>query len=114
MSERVDQWAQSAIDTLATGQRARLQVFGNSMRPRILSRSFVTLAPRLAYAVGDVVLVDIEGRTRLHAIRELGTQAHDAGPMVLIGDERGRIDGWVPVTAIHGVVVEIEPTGAPK
>lgn len=81
------------------------------MRPRIMSGSTVTIAPGLALALGDVVLVDVDGRTTLHAIREVGTEAHSGRAMVLIGDERGRIDGWVDVSAVHGVVVAIDPPG---
>ena len=104
-------WAQSAIDALAAGVRCRLRVYGNSMRPRILSGSTVTLHPRLAVAVGDVVLVDVGGRTTLHAVREFSTQEPE--PLALIGDERGNVDGWVPLTAIqaYGTIVLLARTG---
>ena len=102
-------WAQPAIDLLTKGHRATIQVFGNSMRPRILSGSTVTIAPLGAYAVGDVVLVNVGDHVTLHGIRDAGAEAHSGVPLVLIGDERGNVDGWFPVSAIYGVVVDVVP-----
>ncbi len=93
-------WADAAIATLATGQRARLQAFGNSMRGRIESGSTVTLAPALAWAIGDAVLCRVGGRVTLHIVHAFGDG------QTIIANAHGHIDG--PAEAIYGVVVDVE------
>ena len=76
------------------------------MRPRILSGSTMALRPVGGQvAVEDVVLVDVPGRTTLHKVLQMDEL------LVLIGDERGGVDGWVSIEAVHGVVTAIVPPG---
>ncbi len=48
-------------------------------------------------SVGDVVLVRVHGRVYLHLIKST-----DRG-RYLIGNNRGRVNGWVGPDAIYGV-----------
>jgi hypothetical protein len=53
-------------------------------------------------AVGDIVLCKVNGREYLHLVKAI------QGNRVQIGNNRGRINGWVPAGAIFGRCVRIE------
>ena len=52
--------------------------------------------------VGDIVLVKVKGRVYLHLIKAL------RGDQYLIGNNKGRINGWVSRQAIYGKAVLIK------
>ena len=52
--------------------------------------------------VGDVVLCKVNGREYLHLVRAI------QGPRFQIGNNRGRINGWVSAGAIFGRCVRVE------
>jgi hypothetical protein len=54
--------------------------------------------------VGDIVLVRVNGHAYLHLIKAI-----DRGRF-LIGNNRGKINGWVGPNAIYGLATRIEPT----
>ena len=70
------------------------------MRGRIEDGQIVRLEPAVATGLrtGDVVLVRVHGHIYLHLIRALD------GSRFQIGNNRGRINGWVGPDAIYGVM----------
>lgn len=55
-----------------------------------------------ALKVGDVVLCKVNGREYLHLIKAI------QGPRFQIGNNRGRINGWISAGAIFGRCVAVE------
>jgi len=52
--------------------------------------------------VGDIVLCKVNGYEYLHLIKAI------QGPRFQIGNNRGRINGWVSQSAIYGKCVSVE------
>ena len=52
--------------------------------------------------VGDIVLCKVTAREYLHLIKAI------QGPRLQIGNNRGRINGWVSTQAIFGRCVRVE------
>lgn len=73
------------------------------MRGRIESGQLVTLAPVTPadVAVGDVILVQWQGNYPLHLVKEV------RDGQLLIGNNVGKINGWVPASAVRGKVVAV-------
>lgn len=97
-------YATLAIERLRDGQTAWIKPHGNSMRPRVNDGDLVTLAPAepAALQAGDIVLVRCRGSVLLHLIK-----ATD-GSRFLIGNNHGKINGWVGPSAIYGIATGIE------
>jgi hypothetical protein len=53
--------------------------------------------------VGDIVLCKVGGSEYLHLIKAI------QGERFQIGNNRGRINGWVGASCIFGKCVQIEP-----
>jgi hypothetical protein len=71
------------------------------MRGRIESGQLVSIAP-LAPAdmlVDDIVFVQWHGNYLLHLVKQID------GDRLLIGNNLGKINGWVPASAVKGKVV---------
>lgn len=68
------------------------------MKPLIKSGQQVTIEPIGARAIvpGDVVLCRVRGQHYLHLVRAV------QGDRYLIGNNRGRVNGWVGVGSIYG------------
>jgi hypothetical protein len=79
----------------------QVRPFGGSMRGRIESGQLVTLAPvsPAEVRVDDVVLVGWRGNFLLHLVKEI------QGGQLLIGNNLGKVNGWVPASAVVGKVV---------
>lgn len=99
-------WAKFAIEALQRGENVTIRPHGHSMRGRVNDGDRVTLAPAdpEQVEVGDVVLVRVNGNILLHLIK-----AKNDGRF-LIGNNRGKINGWVGPNSVYGVAVEIEPS----
>jgi len=95
-------WADHAIKKLQGGEEAVVKPRGNSMKPRVKSGATVTLEPvKVAgLEVGDVVLCRVKGRVYLHLVK-----ATQEG-RVLIGNNRGGVNGWT--RTVYGRAVEID------
>ena len=93
-----------ARQALAAGRQVQVQPFGGSMRGRIEFGQFVTLAPANGsdVRVDDVVLVEWRGNFLLHLVREF------QGDQLLIGNNLGKINGWVSAAAVVGKVIAVE------
>lgn len=74
------------------------------MMPRIRSGQLCTVAPIAATAlvVNDVVLCRVGAREYLHIVKQID------GERFQIGNNRGRINGWVTATSIFGRLEKIE------
>src|SRR6476660_8704300 len=97
-------WVNDARKELAAGRQVQVRPFGGSMRGRIESGKLVTLAPADAadIQVDDVVLVEWRGNFLLHLVKEVQDQ------QILIGNNLGKVNGWVAKSAVVGKVVAHE------
>jgi hypothetical protein len=73
------------------------------MRGRIESGQLVTLAPAVPseVRVDDVVLVEWKGNFLLHLVKEVQRD------QLLIGNNLGKVNGWVPAAAVAGRVIAV-------
>ena len=96
-------WVNEARQELAAGRQVRVRPFGGSMRGRIESGQLVTLAPVAPSEVHveDVVLVEWRGNFLLHLVKEM------RGGQLLIGNNVGKVNGWVPASAVVGKVIAV-------
>ncbi|HVT83534.1 MAG TPA: hypothetical protein VHM90_23030 [Phycisphaerae bacterium] len=94
-------WVNDAIRELRAGRTVQVQPTGGSMKGRIESGQTVTLTPvNIAQIqVDDVVLVAWKGNYLLHLVKEAKEEE------LLIGNNLGKANGWVPRTAVKGKVV---------
>lgn len=96
-------WVNEARKELAAGRQVQIRPHGGSMRGRIESGQLVTLAPvePSEARVDDVVLVEWRGSFLLHLVKEV------QGDQLLIGNNIGKVNGWVPGSALVGKVVAV-------
>jgi hypothetical protein len=97
-------WATRYIDQLKAGVTVRFRPRGNSMRGKIESGQLCTVAPLKDRLIlkNDIVLCKVNGREYLHLVTAL------KGEQIQIGNNRGRINGWISRTSIYGVCVNVE------
>jgi hypothetical protein len=97
-------WASAHIARLQGGETVQFRPRGNSMRGRIASRQLCTVEPvePATLQVGDVVLCKVNGRHYLHLVKAI------QGKRFQIGNNRGRINGWVGETSIFGKCTRVE------
>ena len=85
---------------LERGEQPTMRVFGNSMRPMILTKSKLTYAKTDDYQVGDVVMCKVKGRfIDAHKITKI-----DDGRF-MIANNHGRENGWT--RTIYGRVIAV-------
>lgn len=98
-------WAANHIAKLREGQTVSFRPHGHSMVPIILSGQLCTVEPIdvAALKVGDVVLCKVEQAEYLHLVKAID------GDRFQIGNNRGRINGWIPPSRIFGRLVKVEP-----
>jgi hypothetical protein len=96
-------WVNDARKELAAGRAVKVRPTGGSMRGRIESGQLVTLVPvdPAEVQVDDAVLVAWRGGFLLHLVKEA------TADQLLIGNNVGRINGWVPRSAVLGKVVAV-------
>jgi hypothetical protein len=96
-------WAKFAIETLQKGATTQVRPRGHSMKGKVEDGDLVTLAPcdPKSLAVDDIVLVRVKGTVYLHLIKAID------GERFLIGNNRGRLNGWVGPNALYGVATEV-------
>jgi len=97
-------WASKHIQKLQSGEPVAFRPRGNSMTGRIESGQLCTVEPvdPAALEVGDVVLCKVSGRQYLHLIKAI------QGERFQIGNNRGRINGWITRTSIYGRCTRVE------
>ena len=97
-------WALLHIAKLKLGETVSFRPKGNSMQGRIESGQLCTVQPIDASSlkVGDIVLCKVKGREFLHKITAT------RGAQFQIGNNKGRVNGWVSANSIFGKCVEIK------
>ena len=99
-------WATQYIAQLQDGETVQFRPRGNSMSGKIESGQLCTVEPiedPTALAVGDVVLCKVNGYQYIHLIRAI------QGSRFQIGNNRGRINGWITENSIYGKCIRVEP-----
>ena len=83
-------WATRAIETLQRGERVTICPKGTSMEPLVHDGQGVVLEPVQVTQVvtGDIVLCRVNGSDYLHLVKAVKPG------QVLIGNNRGRVNGW--------------------
>ncbi len=97
-------WATAHIEKLKAGETVSFRPRGNSMSGKIESGQLCTVHPVdvSSLRVGDIVLCKVNGREYLHLIKAI------QGERFQIGNNRGRINGWVSGNAIFGKCIRVE------
>jgi hypothetical protein len=98
-------WATPYITKLKLGETVSFRPRGNSMQGKIESGQLCTVEPINDYGTlekGDIVLCKVNGSEYLHLIKAI------QGKRFQIGNNRGRINGWITANSIFGKCVKIE------
>ncbi len=98
-------WATRYITKLKPGETVSFRPRGNSMQGKIESGQLCTVEPIADYDTlekGDIVLCKVNGSEYLHLIKAI------QGKRFQIGNNRGRINGWITANSIFGKCVKIE------
>jgi len=90
------------VERLLAGETIISKESGNSMLPLIKSRQPVKLAPVTweGCEVGDIVYCKVKGNLYTHLVK-----AKDPKRGVLIGNNKGRLNGWS--RQVYGKVIEV-------
>ncbi len=99
-------WAASHIARLKAGEVVSLRPRGNSMVGKIESGQLCTVASIADHSTlkaGAIVLCKVGGSEYLHLVKAI------QGERFQIGNNRGRINGWVGAGAICGECIRVEP-----
>lgn len=92
-------WASSYIAKLIEGEAVTFRPRGHSMSGIIESGQEVTVVPvepSDEIKKGDVVLCKVRGDHYLHLVKSV------RGDAFLIGNNRGRINGWTSRSRVYG------------
>jgi hypothetical protein len=97
-------WATPYIARLQQGETVQFRPRGNSMRGKIESGQLCTVEPvdPATLQAGDIVLCKVNGRQYLHLVKAV------QGDRFQIGNNRGKINGWVSRNSIYGKCVRVE------
>ena len=99
-------WATQYIAMLQEGETVQFRPRGNSMVGKIESGQLCTVEPidnPETLAVGDIVLCKVNGRQYIHLIKAI------QGKRFQIGNNRGRINGWISANSVFGKCIRVEP-----
>src|SRR6266851_3720757 len=101
-------WASQFIAQLQSGETVQFRPRGNSMQGKIESGQLYTVEPveTATLKAGDIVLCKVNGKQYLHLVKAL------QGKRFQIGNNRGRINGWVSENSIFGKCTRIECASA--
>ncbi len=96
-------WARHHIARLQQGETVSFRPRGHSMSGKIESGQLCTVTPlgTAALAVGDIVLCRVRGAEYLHLVKAI------RGERYQIGNNRGRINGWIGRNSIFGRLVSV-------
>ena len=97
-------WATHYIEKLKTGELVQFRPRGNSMKGKINSGQLVTVEPirDIILKKGDIVLCRVNGSQYLHLIKAI------QGERYQIGNNIGRINGWIGINSIYGICTEVK------
>gem|GEM_PF-493550 len=91
-------------EKLKNGETVSFRPRGNSMNGKIESGQLCTVEPigETKLKVGDIVLCKVNGREYLLLVKAI------QGERFQIGNNRGRINGWITVRSVFGKCVSIK------
>jgi len=98
-------WAAPYIEKLKLGETVSFRPRGHSMKGKIESGQLCTVKPIEnieKLQKGDIVLCKVNGNEYLHLIKAI------QGPRFQIGNNRGRINGWISANSIFGICTRID------
>jgi hypothetical protein len=97
-------WASHYIAKLKNGETVSFRPRGNSMSGKIESGQLCTVEPidPSNIEVGDIVLCKVKGYEYLHLVKAI------QGQRFQIGNNKGRINGWITANSIFGKCVDID------
>jgi SOS-response transcriptional repressor LexA len=97
-------WASEYIARLQAGDVVQFRPRGNSMKGKIESGQLCTVEPvdTDTLKVGDIVLCKVNGKQYLHLVKAIQEKQFQ------IGNNRGRINGWVGENSIFGKCTKVE------
>ncbi len=97
-------WASKYITSLTNNLTVKFRPQGNSMAGRIESGQLCTIQPVDAstLSVNDIVLCKVNGNEYLHLIKAIKDNKFQ------IGNNKGRINGWIDAKYIYGKLIKIE------
>ncbi len=97
-------WATSYIEDLKNGKTVQFRPRGNSMKGKVESGQLVTVMPINGRELqkGDIVLCKVNGSQYLHLIKAI------QGERFQIGNNIGRINGWITQNSIYGICTNVE------
>jgi hypothetical protein len=97
-------WASEFIIRLRNGETVQVRPRGYSMEGKIKSGQLCTIEPVVAATlkIGDIVLCKVNGKQYLHLVKAI------QGKRFQIGNNRGRINGWVGENGIFGKCIRID------
>lgn len=98
-------WATPYIAKLKNGETVSFRPCGNSMQGKIESGQLCTVEPIADFSrlqKGEIVLCKVNGAEYLHLIKAIN------GKRFQIGNNRGRINGWIGANSIFGKCIKIE------
>ena len=98
-------WATSHIEKLKQGETVKFRPRGHSMAGKVNDGQLVTVAPLVDganIAVGDIVLCKVKGNQFLHLVKAVKPDE------VLIGNNKGRTNGWASRRQVFGRLVSVE------
>jgi len=94
------------IQNLKNGNNVSFRPKGNSMQPKIESGNLVTVSPDTSsLSEGDIVFCKVKGNHYVHLVKSEKIEGDKK--MLLIGNNKGGINGWVSQNSIFGKVIEI-------
>jgi hypothetical protein len=96
-------WATRHIEKLKQGETVQFRPRGNSMSGKVESGQLCTVRPVEIESLnaGDIVLCKVNGFQYLHLIKAI------QGKRFQIGNNRGRINGWIGENEIYGKCVSV-------
>jgi len=96
-------WATHYIEILKKGETVQFRPRGNSMKGKIASGQLVTIEPLTGKELkkGNIVLCKVNGTQYLHLIKAI------QGDRYQIGNNIGRINGWININSIFGICTQV-------
>lgn len=97
-------WVKEALESLKNDGKAQIRPIGGSMRGRIESGQLVTLQTSnyKEAEIDDVIFIHWKGNYLLHLIIDKKNNE------LLIGNNVGKINGWIPAEAVIAKVILVE------
>lgn len=96
-------WAAYHIEKLKKGETVKFRPKGNSMKGKVESGQLCLVEPIELHEIniGDIVLCRVKGKEYLHIVKAIDKNRYQ------IGNNRGRINGWIGINSIFGKCTEV-------